>query len=190
MTVAGDEQCSLLMLQCELTVLSQPRVPHCMKEGKIPVLIWLSTPYLHCTCTLKGWKNLAENKEKKDAALKMKEAADCCLVKQEKDLEPAEETKPSSVHHYLLWVWWNNNSGAKLNNLDCLCLFPLQSRETFFLQEEAPLGPVLGSVPEDVRPLCYCGTRIPQGPSAAEFQNTKTWQYFHCREVQDTKGSA
>lgn len=75
MTVAGDEQCSLLMLQCELTVLSQPRVPYCMKEGKIPVLIWLSTPYLHCTCTLKGWKNLAENKEKKDAALKMEEAA-------------------------------------------------------------------------------------------------------------------
>lgn len=78
MTVAGDEQCSLLMLQCELTVLSQPCVPYCMKEGKIPVLIWLSTPYLHCTCTLKGWKNVAENKEKKDAALKNERS--CCLL--------------------------------------------------------------------------------------------------------------
>lgn len=78
MTVAGDEQCSLLMLQCELTVLSQPCVPYCMKEGKIPVLIWLSTPYLYCTCTLKGWKNLAENKEKKDAALKNERS--CCLL--------------------------------------------------------------------------------------------------------------
>lgn len=74
--------------------------------GKIPALIWLSTSYLHCTCTLKGWKDLAENKEKKDAALKMKEAAVYCLVKQEKDLQPAEETKPSSIHYYLLWVWW------------------------------------------------------------------------------------
>lgn len=58
--------------------------------------------YMH----IKGWKNLAENKEKKDAALKMVEAAIYCLVKQEKDLQPAEETKPSSIHHYWLWVWW------------------------------------------------------------------------------------
>lgn len=132
---AGDEQCSLLMLQCELTVLSQPRVPYCMKEGKIPVLIWLLTSYLHCICTLKGWKKLAENKEKKNAALKMKEAAVHCLVKQ-KDLQPAQETKPSSIHHYLLWVWWKQQLWAKQKNFDCLCLFPLQSRKFFFLKRK------------------------------------------------------
>lgn len=133
MTVAGDEQCSLLMLQCELTVLSQPHVPYCMKEGKIPVLIQLSTPYLHCTCTLKGWKNLAENKEKKDAALKMKEAAvwsnrRICNLQRKQSQAPSIATCCACDG--------NSNSGAKQKNLNCLWLFPLQSREVFFLKRK------------------------------------------------------
>lgn len=62
-------------------------------------------------------------------------------------------------------------------------------KRNFFPQEEAPLGPVPESVPEDVQALGYCGTQTPQEASTAEFQNRKTWQYFQCREVQDREGS-
>lgn len=63
-------------------------------------------------------------------------------------------------------------------------------KRNLFPQEEAPLGPVLGSEPEDVPALCYCGTQIAQEASAAEFQTRKTWQCFQCRELQDREGSA
>lgn len=82
-----------------------PSVPYRMKEGEIPILIWLCICIAHTH--LKGWKKLAENEEeKKDAALEMKEAAVYHLVKQEKDLQLAEETKPSSIHCYPLLIWW------------------------------------------------------------------------------------
>lgn len=140
-----------------------------MKEGEIPVLTWLSTLYLPCTCTLKGWKKLAENKEeKKDAALEMKEAAVYHLVKQETDLPLAEETKPSSTHCYCCWYDGNSNSLAKENNLDYLWLFPLLSRKVFFSQEEAPLGSCSG----------VCGWRC---ASALLLWNLNSPRNLHCR---------
>lgn len=52
-----------------------------------------------------------------------------------------------------------------------LRLFPPVSRKALFSPEEAPPGPVLGPVADDVQALCYCGTQAPQETSAAEFQD-------------------
>lgn len=78
MTVAEDEQCSLLMLQCELTVLSQPRVPYCMKGGQslCPnlALNFISALYTHIKRVKKpGWKQRKEG-------CSLKNERSCCLL--------------------------------------------------------------------------------------------------------------
>lgn len=179
MTVAGDEQCSLLMLQCELTVLSQPRVPYCMKEGKIPVLIWLSTPYLHCTCTLKGWKNLAENKEKKDAALKKwKKLLSTVWSNRRRicNLQRKQSQAPSIAT--CCGCDGNSNSGAKQNNLDCLWSFPLQSTETFILKRKHLWVLFWGLCLKMCKHFVTVGHKFPRKPLLQNFKTEKTGNTF------------
>lgn len=123
------------VLLCELILLDSvlPRVPYHMKEGEIPVLFCLSTLYLHCTCTLKGWKNLAENKEeKKAAALKMQEKLLCITWSTKRTCNL--QRKQSQAPLIATCCWWdgNSNSLAKRNHLDYLWLLPLLSRKACF----------------------------------------------------------
>lgn len=122
-----------------------PRVPHRTLQGRVPALIWLSTLYLHCTCTLKERKNLAENEEeKKDAALGMEAAAVCQQTGRGNNAKlPA--SLPALVMD-LASLWRNATSGTACGSL-------LLSRKA-----SIPKGSASGSWPvaEDVRALCYC----------------------------------
>lgn len=169
MTEPGNEQHSLLTLLRELTVLRQPVASCALSHGggRNPILIWLLTLYLHCTCTWKGWKKLAENEEKKAAALELTEAAVHCLVKQEEDSQLAEETKPSSVR--CCWHDGNSNSLAKQNHPDYLQLLP--PLKVFSSSRGSASGSCAGAVAEDVQALCYCGTQTPRETSPAGCQH-------------------
>lgn len=144
-----------------------------MKEGEIPILIWLSTLYLHCTCTLKGWKNLAENKEeKKDAALEWKKLL--CTIWSNKRRTWNLQRKQSQAPFIATCCWYdgNSNSLAKENNLDYLWLFPLLSRKAFFFSRGSTSGSCSG----------VCGWRCakrfvtvePKFPKKPPLQNFKT----------------
>lgn len=184
MTVAGDEQCSLLMLQCQLTVLSQPRVPYC----KIPVLIWLLTSYLHCICTLKGWKKLSEKKENKDAALKMKEAAIVWSNRRICNLHRKQSQAPSIATCCV--CDGNSSSGAKENNLDCLWLFPLQPRETLFLKRKHLWVLFWGLCLKMCEHFVTVEHKFLRKPLLQNFKTKNLfWQNVQCRELQDREGS-
>lgn len=70
-----------------------------------------------------------------------------------------------------------------------LPLFPPVSRKALFSREEAPLGPVLAPVADDVQALCNCRTQAPKKPPLRNFR-TQLLAMLLARALQDREGSA
>lgn len=77
-----------------------------------------------------GWK------QRKEGCSPKNERSCCPLSGQTEGLATCTGNKAKLHPSTCCGCDGNSNSGAKQKNLDCLCLFPLQSRETFLLKRK------------------------------------------------------
>lgn len=156
-----------------------------MKEGEIPTLIWLSTLYLHCPCTLKrvkkpGWKQ----RRKKGCSPRNEKLLYSIWANERRTCRGNKANLHSllpAVDMMEIAIFWLNRT-----TLTTCGYFHYYQEKRFFIfpQEEAPLGRVLGLWLKMCKRFVTVEPKFPKKPPLQNFKTQKpsnTFSVESCR---------